>query len=101
MQITQYLELDAMEQLVTVDLLLDHYQVLNSWATLPKGIDVRNAIERAWFGCDFANRQIKIKPLESKLGWLGCITKEVTLARVDAWNIQSIKEPQNYINSLA
>lgn len=68
---------------------------------LPKGIDVRNTIERAWFGCDFANRQIKIKSLESTLGWLGYITKEVNLGRVDALNIQSIQEPQSYLNSLA
>jgi len=68
---------------------------------LPGHIDIRNAIERAWFSCDFANQQIKITPLNNEVGWLTYISKEIDLGRVDALKIQSIREPQSYLNPLA
>lgn len=68
---------------------------------LPSHIDIRNTIERAWFSCDFANRQIKIAALGSKAGWLSYISKELNLGRVDALKIQSIREPQSYLDPLA
>ena len=68
---------------------------------LPCQIDIRNTIERAWFSCDFAHKQIKIVPLRNKAGWFSYITKEIDLGRVDALRIQSIQEPQSYLNPLA
>jgi hypothetical protein len=68
---------------------------------LPRNIDIRNVIERAWFSCDFANKQIKIVPLVNKAGWFSYIAKEIDLGRVDALQIQSIREPQSYLNPLA
>jgi hypothetical protein len=68
---------------------------------LPRNMDIRNAIERSWFSCDFANRQIKITPLSNGVGWLSYISKEVNLGRVDALEIQSIRGPQSYFNPLA
>ncbi|MBT8573180.1 hypothetical protein G6699_06300 [Polynucleobacter paneuropaeus] len=68
---------------------------------LPKNIDIRNTIERAWFSCDFANKQINITPLSNRFGWLTYISKEINLGRVDALRVQSIREPQSYLTPLA
>jgi len=68
---------------------------------LPAHLDVRNAVERAWFACDFGHKQIKIKPLTNTHGWLNYITKEMNIGHIDTLNIQSIREPQSYLRTLA
>jgi len=67
---------------------------------LPKNIDIRNTIERAWWSCDFAHKSIDIKPLTYTYGWLDYITKEANVGNVDALRIQSIKEPQIYLSNI-
>lgn len=67
---------------------------------LPKNIDIRNTIERAWWACDFAHKSIVIKPLSNTYGWLDYITKEANVGNVDALRIQSIKQPQIYLSDI-
>ena len=67
---------------------------------LPKNIDVRNTIERAWHSCDFAHKSIVIKPLTYTYGWLDYITKEANVGNVEALRIQSIKQPQIYLSDI-
>jgi hypothetical protein len=67
---------------------------------LPKNIDIRNTIERAWWACDFAHKSIVIKPLSNTYGWLDYITKEANVGNVDALRIQSIKQPQIYLSNI-
>lgn len=38
---------------------------------------IATLIEDAWRGCDFANKQIKIKPIYNGIGWLNYMTKDV------------------------
>ena len=68
---------------------------------LPRDIDICNSIQRAWFDCDFAYKQINIKPLFNAEGWLTYISKEVDIGNIDALRVQSICEPQSYLNALA
>ena len=67
---------------------------------LPKNIDIRNTIERAWHSCDFAHKSIVIKPLTYTYGWLDYITKEANVGNVEALRIQSTKEPQTYLSNI-
>ena len=67
---------------------------------LPKNIDIRNTIERAWHSCDFAHKSIVIKPLTYTYGWLDYITKEANVGNVEALRIQSIKQPQIYLSDI-
>ena len=67
---------------------------------LPKNIDIRNTIERAWWACDFAHHSIVIKPLSNTYGWLDYITKEASVGNVEALRIQSIKQPQIYLSDI-
>ncbi len=39
--------------------------------------DIDRTIRRVWQRCDFANKQVCIKPVSNGQGWLGYITKEV------------------------
>jgi len=67
---------------------------------LPKNIDIRNSIERAWWACDFAHKSIVIKPLYNTYGWLDYITKEANVGNVEALRIQSIKQPRTYLSDI-
>ena len=67
---------------------------------LPKNIDIRNTIERAWWACDFAHHSIVIKPLSNTYGWLDYIAKEANVGNVEALRIQSIKQPQIYLSDI-
>ena len=93
---SQPLMLTSLEGLYSEKRLHAHLALGN----LPKNIDIRNTIERAWWACDFAHKSIDIKPLTYTYGWLDYITKEANVGNVDALRIQSIKQPQIYLSDI-
>lgn len=93
---SQPLMLTSIEGLYSDKRLHAHLAIGN----LPKNIDIRNTIERAWHSCDFAHKSIDIKPLTNTYGWLDYITKEASVGNVDALRIQSIKQPQIYLSNI-
>ena len=63
---------------------------------LPPHIDVRNMVEIAWHQCDFAYRQLSVKPITHGEGWLEYLCKEMESDNCDALQLQSIYEPLSY-----
>jgi hypothetical protein len=60
--------------------------------------NIEPIIKSAWARCDFANKQIKVKPLTNASGWLNYITKEVGYTDNDVLDICNSVIPQ-YIES--
>lgn len=50
-------------------------------------------VEEVWQRCDFAHREIDVKPITDASGWLGYITKEVGYTDNDALDIVSSTIP--------
>lgn len=68
---------------------------------LPPHIDIRNMVEIAWYQCDFAYRQLSVKPITHAAGWLEYLCKEMDFDNCDALQLQSIYEPLSYRAALA
>ena len=49
--------------------------------------NIEETINRIWQRCDFANKQICVKPVDHSQGWLEYITKQVGYTDNDAWDI--------------
>ena len=56
------------------------------------GID--KLIKLAWHDCDFANKEVCVKPLTDNYGWLDYITKEVGYTDNDALAIEHTSIPE-------
>jgi hypothetical protein len=50
-------------------------------------------VESVWKQCDFANREIRLKPVYDSAGWLGYITKEIGYTDTDCLDVCSIEIP--------
>ena len=46
-------------------------------------------VQAAFERCDFANKQLCVKPVHDGMGWLGYITKEVGYSNMDALDVVS------------
>ena len=60
--------------------------------------NIDTIIQNAWAQCDFANTQIKVKPIYDAAGWTSYITKEVGFANNDALYIAHCVIPKVYQN---
>jgi hypothetical protein len=56
--------------------------------------NIEATINRIWQRCDFANKQVCVKPLTHEFGWLSYITKEVGYTNDDALDVVSSTIPQ-------
>ena len=57
--------------------------------------EASDLIAKTWSECDFAYKQIQVKPLTHTYGWLDYMAKEVHDGNMDAICIDSIKQPQS------
>ena len=56
--------------------------------------NIEETINRIWQRCDFANKQVCVKPISCANGWLGYITKEIGYTDNDAVDIVTSTIPQ-------
>jgi hypothetical protein len=59
-----------------------------------KKADIESIIKQAWAKCDFANQQVKVKPIYNAVGWTDYITKEIEFENNDALYIVDSVIPQ-------
>ena len=73
---------------------LEHLHIALGNVPDHKKADIESIIKQAWAKCDFANQQVKVKPIYNAVGWTDYITKEIEFENNDALYIVDSVIPQ-------